>query len=107
MVLSGPRNVGSGVLLVKGRAICQNIKMDQIVAKVTGGGRIVIPASIRKSLNIDVGDEVILRVKEGEVILMSRKDALTRAQKLIRTRVKADRSLVDELLLERRKEGSH
>lgn len=79
--------------------------MDQIVARVTEGGRIVIPASVRRQLNLSMGDEVVMLVKDSEVTLLSRAEALRRAQAIVASRVPRERSLVEELLAERRCEG--
>lgn len=78
--------------------------MEQIVTHLTEGGRIVIPAALRRELNLSVGDEVILIPKGREVVLMSRAEAIRRAQAIVRRRVAKGRSLVDELLAERREE---
>lgn len=79
--------------------------MDQIVTKVTDGGRIVIPASVRRQLDIEVGDEVVLLVKDKEALLLSRAEALRRAQEIVARAVPRGRRLVDELLHERRQEA--
>lgn len=78
--------------------------MDQIVARVTEGGRIVIPASVRKQLNLSVGDEVVMLVRDREIVLLSRAEALRRAQAIVARRVPRERRLVEELLEERRLE---
>ena len=35
--------------------------------RVNENGRVVIPAAFRKALGIKVGDEVVLRVQDGEL----------------------------------------
>jgi len=79
--------------------------MDHVVAKIAEGGRIVIPAAMRKTLNLEIGDEVILRVREGELVVMGRAEALRSARQLVRQKVKSGVSLVDELLQDRRRDG--
>lgn len=44
-------------------------------------------------------------VKDSEVTLLSRAEALRRAQAIVASRVPRERSLVEELLAERRCEG--
>lgn len=71
------------------------------------GGRVVIPASYRHALGLKEGDEVSLRMEEGELRLTTPDQALRRAQALVRRHVDADRSLADELIAERRREARH
>jgi len=70
--------------------------------RVNENGRVVIPASFRKALGIEIGDEVILRIERDELRITTLKRRLERAQRLVRKHVKAGTSLVDELLAERR-----
>lgn len=75
------------------------------ITKLTNGNRIVIPATIRKGLGLKVGDAVTLVLQEdGEVRLLTQMEAVRQAQALVRQHVEKDRSLVDELLAERREE---
>ncbi|HYL34290.1 MAG TPA: AbrB/MazE/SpoVT family DNA-binding domain-containing protein [Bryobacteraceae bacterium] len=69
---------------------------------VTDGGRIVIPAPYRRALGIKAGDEVLLRLENGEVRISSRAQARRRAQEYVRTLVPRNVSLVAELIKERR-----
>jgi AbrB family looped-hinge helix DNA binding protein len=70
--------------------------------RVNENGRVVIPASFRKRLGIRVGDEVVLQIQDDELRITTLKRNIERAQSLVRKRVKAGTSLVDELLAERR-----
>jgi AbrB family looped-hinge helix DNA binding protein len=70
--------------------------------RVNENGRVVIPASFRKALGIKAGDEVVLRIEDNELRIITLKRHLERAQRLIRKHVKEGRSLVDELIAERR-----
>ncbi|MDQ3713681.1 MAG: AbrB/MazE/SpoVT family DNA-binding domain-containing protein [Acidobacteriota bacterium] len=77
------------------------------IAKLTNGNRVVIPAAIRKSLGLHVGDAITLVLQDnGEVLLLTQQEAVRQAQALIRQHVNKERSLVDELLAERREEAS-
>jgi AbrB family looped-hinge helix DNA binding protein len=73
--------------------------------RVNEKGRLVIPASFRKALGINVGDEVLLRVEDNELRIATLKGRLQRAQKLVRKHVRPGTSLVDELISERQKES--
>ena len=81
--------------------------MTQVRAKVAEGGRIVIPAEFRRALGLDVGDEVILNLGEGQLTLLTPRQAVKRAQELVRRYVPEERRLADELIEERRAESAH
>ncbi len=75
------------------------------ITRLVNGNRIVIPAAIRKSLGLQVGDAVTLVLEDnGEVRLLTQAEAVRQAQALVRQHVDKDRSLVEELLAERREE---
>lgn len=75
-------------------------------ARIGEGGRIVIPAEIRKELDFNVGDKVMLRVVDGELRVCTVAQAIRRAQEIARTHIPPGRSLVDELIAERRAEAA-
>jgi AbrB family looped-hinge helix DNA binding protein len=70
--------------------------------RVNENGRVVIPASFRKALGINIGDEVVLRMEDDELRITTLKRRIERAQRLVRKHVKRGASLVDELIAERR-----
>jgi AbrB family looped-hinge helix DNA binding protein len=72
-------------------------------ARVSADGRIVIPASFRKAIGISLGDEVVLRIEDDELRISTMKARIERAQRLVRRHVKPGTSLVDELIVERRR----
>jgi AbrB family looped-hinge helix DNA binding protein len=73
--------------------------------KLTNGNRLVIPSSIRRKLGLRVGDALTLVLRDnGEVHLLTQAEALRQAQALVRQHVPKERSLVEELLAERREE---
>jgi AbrB family looped-hinge helix DNA binding protein len=80
--------------------------MGQIVTKVAEGGRIVLPAEYRRALGIQIGDEVVLRLEAEGVRILTRHQAIRDAQAIIQRYVPAERSLVDELIEERRREAA-
>jgi len=73
--------------------------------RLNENGRVVIPAAFRKALGIKPGDEVILRVDDGELRITTMKQRMERAQRRARQYVKPGVSLVDELIAERREEA--
>jgi len=80
---------------------------QQARVRIGEKGRVVIPASIREALDIKVGDEVELRVTEDELRLSTLKGRIARAQQRLRRYIKPGRSLVDELIAERREAAKH
>lgn len=72
---------------------------------VGDGGRIVIPASYRKALGLRKGSMVVLSLKDSEIRILSREQALKQFQKLVCSRVPPGVSLADELIRERREEA--
>ena len=78
--------------------------MTEMRVKVAEDGRIVIPAEYRQALGLHVGDDVILRLEDGEVRILTLQKAIQRAQELVRRYIPEGRSLADELIAERRME---
>jgi AbrB family looped-hinge helix DNA binding protein len=75
---------------------------QEIRTRVSQNGRIVIPASYRKALGINSGDEVVLRLQDDELCITTQQRRIERAQRRARGYLKPGTSLVDELLAERR-----
>lgn len=75
-------------------------------AKVDSAGRVLVPATFRKALGVAPGDEVKLVLKKGVLELRSLDDAIREAQALVRRHVSKKKSLVNELIKERRKEAA-
>ncbi|MBZ5665675.1 MAG: AbrB/MazE/SpoVT family DNA-binding domain-containing protein [Acidobacteriia bacterium] len=70
--------------------------------RVNENGRVVIPASFRKALDINAGDELLLRLENDELRITTLKRRLERARRRIRRYIKPGRSLAEELIAERR-----
>jgi AbrB family looped-hinge helix DNA binding protein len=75
---------------------------SETLMRVNENGRVVIPASYRKALGIQVGDEVLLRIEDDELRITTLKRRLEQARRRVRRYVKAGRSLAGELIAERR-----
>lgn len=80
--------------------------MKEIRTKVGEGGRLVIPAAYRKALGLKPGDKVILVLEEGELRVVTARQAIERAQSVVRKYISEGRSLSQELIGERRKEAA-
>lgn len=81
--------------------------MQIVKTRVTQGGRIVIPAEMRKQLGIEIGETVNITIEDGALKILTRRQALRRAQQLFRKYVPEGVSLVDELIADRRKEAAN
>lgn len=79
---------------------------ELVCTKLTEGGRVVIPAEHRRALKLSVGDELVMRVVDNELRILTRAEAVRRAQTMVRRHVKKGHSLVDALSAERRKAGA-
>jgi hypothetical protein len=53
-------------------------------------------------MGIKAGDEVVLRIEDNELRILTLKQRIERAQRLVRQHVKPGTSLVDELIADRR-----
>ena len=80
--------------------------MTSIKTKIGVGGRVVVPAKYRKALDLKPGDDVILVLEDGEVRITTVKQAIRRAQQIVRRYVPEDRDLVSELINERREQAA-
>lgn len=76
------------------------------MTKITEGGRVIIPVEYRRALNLEVGDEVVCILDEGEMRIIPRQEAFRRAQNIIRQYVKS-RSLAAEVISQRKEESHH
>ena len=75
-------------------------------ARIGAGGRLVIPAEMRKALGLDEGTAVVLRVENGELRIWTIKEAIRRVQERVKPFLADEPSVVDELIAERRAENA-
>jgi len=77
----------------------------QYLTHLGAKGRIVLPAEVLKALGLKEGDPLLLRVREdGAIELLSAREVARRTKGMF-AHVAPGRSLVDELLAERREEA--
>lgn len=80
--------------------------MTQVAqAKVVHGGRVVLPAAMRRALGLNTGDTVFMELDGDELRLRSARSAIRQVQEELRRHAPKDgRSIVDEFIAERRRE---
>jgi len=89
--------------------MCHNVDMSHMhyVVKIGDRGRLVLPAPVRDSLGLEDGSQLLLYLDESNASVR-----LERARDVARSGCgmfadDSGRSLVDELLAERRAEAEH
>lgn len=80
--------------------------MKARTATLDSSGRLVIPREARELLELEPGGSVHLRLVPEGLLISTRARALARAQALVSQFVPEGRSLVDELIAERRAEAA-
>ena len=83
--------------------------MTELTAKtkIAEGGRIVIPAAMRKALGLKVGKSVTLTLNQNGLHVSTREAAVNRIDDLMKDKIRPERSVVDELIRERREEAAN
>jgi len=72
--------------------------------RIADGGRIVIPAAVRKRLGIEIGTRVILNVEDEHATVMTAKTTRRKACERVRKYIPPGVSLNEELMAERKAE---
>lgn len=73
--------------------------------RIIEGGKLVIPAAMRRELGLATGDTVVVEVADGALRVRSLAAAIARAQAILRRHVPEGVSLADELVADRRREA--
>jgi AbrB family looped-hinge helix DNA binding protein len=73
-------------------------------SKVDASGRISLPAEIRASLGVEVGDFVIVKQEGSSIEILTPMQAVRKAQKYFQKLVPPGVSLADEIIQEHRDE---
>jgi AbrB family looped-hinge helix DNA binding protein len=77
--------------------------MQECTIAIGQNGRIVIPTAIRKALNLQEGQRLLLRLENQSIIMEKPADIVRKLQNRFR---KIRVSLADELIQERRQEAA-
>ena len=80
--------------------------MNSQRGKIVSGGRLQLPADLRRQLELSVGDSLQIEVVDGEIRLLPMRTAIKRMQERMRKYVPEGVSLVDELIADRRREAA-
>ena len=75
-------------------------------ARMTEGGRLVIPAELRRELALQPGDSVVLDVADGVLRVRPLRRAVEQARGLLRQYLPAGISLSEELIRDRHAEAA-
>ncbi|MBA2263599.1 MAG: AbrB/MazE/SpoVT family DNA-binding domain-containing protein [Chloroflexi bacterium] len=75
-----------------------------VTIKVGPDGRVLVPVSLRRELNLDPGTPLVATV-EGTRLILERRDAMIDRAKMRFAHVRHGSGAVDELIDERRREA--
>ena len=81
------------------------MKTESFRVRMDSNGRIVVPSEVRKELNLEPGEALTLISENGEMRILSLREAVRRAQETARKVVGNRTGLVDEFIAERRREA--
>lgn len=70
--------------------------------KLVSGGRLQVPADIRRALGLEDGDQVQMRIVDGALQVRPVKDAVKRVQERMKPYRREGTWLSDELIADRR-----
>ncbi len=78
--------------------------MQEHRIKIGEGGRLIIPAPYRKAMGVHPGDELVIRLQDGELRLFQQAEALKRIRAAVKNG-KHTKSHLDNFLAFRRKDS--
>jgi len=76
--------------------------MNSQRGKLVSGGRLQVPAEIRRALGLADGDPVLMRIVDGELHVRPLHNALSMVRSRLRAHIPHGVSLSDELIADRR-----
>lgn len=80
--------------------------MQMHSGRLVSGGRLQLPVDVRRELGLTDGDQVVMRVIDGELHIRPRRDVLKRIQAMLRPYAPQAGSVADELIADRRAEAA-
>lgn len=81
--------------------------MNAQKGKIVSGGRLQLPADMRKQLGFEEGESVIMEIKDNELRVRSQRESIRRIQEKMRKFIPEGVSLADELIADRRREAEN
>jgi AbrB family looped-hinge helix DNA binding protein len=81
------------------------MESSSVKARINQQGRIVIPAEIRRKMDIKPGETVLMDLEDGVLRIESHRARIRRIQQSLAHLVPPGRCLSDELIAERREEA--
>ena len=78
----------------------------EIKTQISKSGRIIVPVKLRRALEIQAGDEIVMRLENGSIRLIPLRQAVSLAQKTVRQYAPDGISLVDALIQARREDAA-
>jgi len=75
------------------------------MTQMSRNGRIVVPVKLRRALEIQPGDEIVMRLENGSIRMIPLRQAVNLAQKAVQQYVPKGSSLVNALIQARREEA--
>jgi bifunctional DNA-binding transcriptional regulator/antitoxin component of YhaV-PrlF toxin-antitoxin module len=79
--------------------------MSEFRTNIDSHGKILIPAKLRKELQFNIGDVLVIRRIDNELRLVSLKNIVKKIQEDFKLRSNSEGSAVDEFLAIRKKEA--
>jgi AbrB family looped-hinge helix DNA binding protein len=80
--------------------------MTGVRAKIGPGGRLVIPVAQRRELGLEIGDQVMIRVEDDELRVVSLDQRVKRIQALVRRHNPRGERLSESLIRDRRADAA-
>jgi AbrB family looped-hinge helix DNA binding protein len=77
--------------------------------KIVSGGRLQLPAEMRKQLGLEEGDAVLMEVVNNELRIRSQRESIKRIQELLKPLRpnEGEKLMSEELIADRRKEAEN
>jgi AbrB family looped-hinge helix DNA binding protein len=79
--------------------------MERFTVKLDSSGRILLPAKVRKQLNVREGSELIAKLDKQQLVLNTRAEALRQVQEFFSRRRPAGVLWSEEIIKDRRREA--
>jgi bifunctional DNA-binding transcriptional regulator/antitoxin component of YhaV-PrlF toxin-antitoxin module len=78
---------------------------QRFTCKMDHQGRIMLPATWRRKQGLGPNAELLVEIRDHSLVLQTRDQAVREAQEIVRKRIPAGKSLVEDLRRERQREA--